>query len=130
MKRLPRPASRAAIAGALATLLSCAPQPAAAPAIIPELAGRTPGPAQRCVNMDSTSALRIIDSRTALYGSGATVWVNHFAGECPGRTSMDILVTHPTGSQYCRGDIVQSVDPVSHIPGPTCILGDFIPYRR
>jgi hypothetical protein len=122
--------SHFASAAAIAVLFGCAPERPAAPTVIPELAGRTPGPARTCVSMDSTSALRIVDSRTALYGSGSTLWVNHLATSCPGMRSTDILVTHPSGSQYCRGDIVQALDPLSHIPGPSCILGDFIPYRR
>jgi hypothetical protein len=111
-------------------ILSCAPPPQAQPGIIPELAGRIAGPPQTCVSIISTTSLRIVDSRTLLYGSGSTLWVNHPATECRGATSMDILVTQPTGSQYCRGDIVRSVDPVSRIPGPSCVLGDFVPYRR
>jgi len=39
-------------------------------------------------------------------------------------------VTEPIGSQYCRGDIVRSFDRQSRIPGPACILGDFVPYTR
>ena len=40
------------------------------------------------------------------------------------------LVTYPFGSQHCRGDIVRTMDRLSHIPGPGCVLGDFVPYRR
>ena len=42
----------------------------------------------------------------------------------------DILVFEPTGGSYCRGDIVRSVDRDSHIPGPSCVLGDFVPFTR
>jgi hypothetical protein len=116
----------------LATLgLGCAPAgPAPAPAVIPELAGRTAGPPQTCVSIDSAASLRIVDPATVLYTTGSTVWLNRLASQCPGSSAFDILVAHPTGSQYCRGDIVQSLDPVSKIPGPSCVLGDFVPYRR
>jgi hypothetical protein len=43
---------------------------------------------------------------------------------------MQILVVEPIGAQYCRGDRVRTMDPVSRIPGPACTLGDFIPYSR
>ena len=42
----------------------------------------------------------------------------------------DIPIFEPTASSYCRGDIVRSVDRDSHIPGPSCVLGEFIPYTR
>lgn len=116
-----------AVAAGLAN--GCGPAPAAGPAILPELAGRIAGPPQSCVSIVPTTSMRIADRRIILYGSGATIWVNRMASECFAN-SMDILVTHPTGSQYCRGDIVRSVSPLGGIPGPSCVLGDFIPYRR
>jgi hypothetical protein len=109
----------------------CAPAgPVPAPTAIPDLARRVAGPKQSCVNINSTASLRIVDQATVLYTSGSTVWLNRLATQCSGASGFDILVTHPTGSQYCRGDIVQAVDPVSKIPGPSCVLGDFVPYRR
>jgi hypothetical protein len=121
----------AALVAFAAAAAACAPaQPTGTPAAIPELAGRTAGPPQSCVSIDSTASLRIVDPGTVLYTTGSTVWLNRLATQCPGVSGFDILVTHPTGSQYCRGDFVQSVDPVSKIPGPSCVLGDFIPYRR
>jgi hypothetical protein len=130
MKKAHRHAGMLAGATLAAATLSCAPPPQAQPEVIPELAGRTAGTPRTCVSINSISSLRIVDAHTLLYGSGSTLWVNHPATECRGATSMDVLVTHPTGSQYCRGDIVRSVDPVSRIPGASCVLGDFVPYRR
>jgi hypothetical protein len=115
----------------LILIASCAPaKPAAVPITIAELAGRTAGSPQRCVPAQQTSGLRIADKGVVIYGSGRTVWLNRLASDCPGMTRMDILVVEPTGSQYCRGDRVRTVDPVSRIPGPACILGDFVPYTR
>ena len=116
---------------ALLASAGCAPSaPAGSPGPIPEIAGRAAGHAQSCVNIDSTTSLRIADQGTILYTSGSTIWVNRLATQCRGTSGFDILVTHPSGSQYCRGDIVQAVDPVNKIPGPSCVLGDFVPYRR
>ena len=127
-KRSGRKLGVAALAGSIA---GCAPtQPAGAPAAIAEIAGRTAGPAQSCVPIDSSTSLRIVDERTALYGGGATVWVNHFQTVCPGADPMDGLVTEPTGAQYCSGDHVRLLDPLARIPGPVCVLGDFVPYTR
>lgn len=107
----------------------CGPEPVAAPAALPELAGRSAGQPQSCVGIGPATTMRIADRRTILYGSGATIWVNRLGSECFAN-SIDILVMRPTGPQYCRGDIVSSVSPQGGIPGPSCVLGDFVPYRR
>jgi hypothetical protein len=79
---------------------------------------------------DQTSSLRISDNdrHTLLYGAGKTIWANHL-GQC-GFGDNDLLVTEPLGSYNCRGDLVRSFDRSSHIPGPACVLGDFVPYSR
>ena len=95
-----------------------------------ELAGRRAGPPQHCVDMRQGEGLRISENNrhTLVYGSGRTVWAN-FLGQCRFNTD-DILVTEPFGSSICRGDIVRSLDRVSRIPGPSCVLSDFIPFTR
>lgn len=116
-------------ATALLVLGGCSSSPPpAGPGGIPQLAGRTAGQPQSCVSIHRDENLTVADSRTVLYGSGKTVWLNHLRTECPGMNRMNILVTEPHGSQYCSGDMVRSLDPVSKVPGPTCILGDFVPY--
>jgi hypothetical protein len=96
-----------------------------------ELAGRSAGAPQRCVLINQSEALRIADNdhHTLLYGSGRTIWANHLGGQC-GFGSDDVLITEPVGSYYCRGDLVRSMDRLSRIPGPACVLGDFVPYTR
>lgn len=95
-----------------------------------ELAGRSPGAPERCVSLIPADSLRPSDTdrHTLIYGNGATVWANRL-GQCAFGNG-DVLVTEPTGPYYCRGDLVRSFDRTSHIPGPTCVLGEFIPYRR
>lgn len=111
---------------------SCAPAPAqsVAPAAIPELAGLTAGAAQRCVPTQQIGAMRIAGPGVILYGSGRTIWLNRLASPCPGMSRMNSLIVEPFGSQYCRGDRVRTLDPVSRIPSPVCQLGDFVPYTR
>ena len=79
----------------------------------------------------SGSGLRVAegDRDTLLYGSGARIWANHLGGSCRFRLG-DIPVIQATGTSYCRGDLVRVVDVVSGIPGPACVLGDFVPYTR
>ena len=117
------------IASATLLVLGCAPSaPEAAPGPIPELVGRTPGAPTDCVRIEPNASLRLTDQHRLIYGSGATLWLN--ANECPGVSDNDILVLEPSASQHCRGDIVKTIDRISHIPGPVCVLGDFTPYRR
>ena len=68
------------------------------------------------------------DSHMLLYSRGATIWANNLGPEC-GFSVNDTLISEPL-SHYCRGDLVRSFDHMSNIPGPTCVLGDFVPYTR
>jgi hypothetical protein len=115
-----------------ALLCACSDQPpqAAGPAQIVELAGRTAGPAQQCVTFRPNESLRRTDSdrHVLLYGSGRTIWVNHL-GSCSFGIN-DALLVERTGSDVCRGEIIRSFDATTKIPGPACILGDFVPYTR
>ena len=117
----------------LAAFLSGCALPPAAPqqGAAAELAGRSPGAPQRCVSIVQSDSLRIAegDRHTLLYGNGKTVWANHLGSQC-GFGSNDVLVTEPIGPNYCRGDLVRSFDRLSRIPGPACVLGDFVPYTR
>ncbi|HEV2596007.1 MAG TPA: hypothetical protein VGU01_12470 [Sphingomicrobium sp.] len=95
-----------------------------------ELSGALPGAAQRCLMLDQFDSLRVSqnDPHTLVYGSGRMIWANQL-GQCSfGRN--DVLVMEPTGSQLCGGDIVRSFDRNSRIPGPSCVLSEFVPYRR
>lgn len=107
------------------------PGPPPPPRPIPELAGRFSGKPRSCVPIGQIESLRVSDAdrHLLLYGSGRTMWVNHVGPAC-GFNQDDVLVTHPFGSSYCRGDIVRSFDRFSRIPGPACVLSDWVPYTR
>lgn len=113
-------------------LASCAvpPQPPQQQGPPAELAGRVAGRPQTCVTTTQLDVLR--PSETAphvlLYGSGRTIWANNLASCRFG--SDDILVIRLYGSNICRGDIVRSIDRLSRIPGPACVLNEFVPYTR
>jgi hypothetical protein len=94
-----------------------------------ELAGHVAGPAQSCVSTFPNQNLRVIDPSTLAYGYGRTIYVNRLAGPCPGLEQLNTVIVHTYGSQYCRGDRVQGLEPGSIIPGPQCILGNWTPYR-
>src|SRR3990170_5109613 len=102
------------LTGLAAIVAGCAPSsPVGAPALIAELAGRTAGAPQRCVPTQQTGSMRIAAPQVILYGSGRTIWVNRLASNCLGMTPPNSLVVEPFGAQYCRGDRVRSVEPLS-----------------
>ena len=124
---------RIVLLGLSVVLAGCtAPPPASVPANAPisEIAGRTAGPAQRCVKLVPNESLRIVNPNAVLYGAGRTVWLNRPPGNCAGLREVDVLVTEPINGQLCSGDLVRSFDRYSRIPGPSCRLGEFVPYTR
>jgi hypothetical protein len=94
-----------------------------------QLAGRSPGEAQRCVSIMQATPLEIVDGRTLAYRARGAIYVNRLANACPGLHPNKTLIIETHGSRYCRGDWVRSLEPGASIPGPTCLLGDFVPYR-
>ena len=95
------------------------------------LAGRTAGPPQDCVSIEPTTGIRPVDPQTVIVDRGATLYVNHLAGDCGNLQATDTLIVEVHGSQYCRGDHFRS-QPFggAAVSGPICILGSFTPYRR
>jgi hypothetical protein len=94
------------------------------------LAGRIAGEPRGCVSATGGAGLTIVSRGAVGYRSGETLWVNRMGPACIGMRPTDILIVEADGSRYCRGDRVRAIAAGSRIPGPTCILGDFIPYRR
>lgn len=93
-------------------------------------AGRVAGAPQTCISTNQSSGLRAIDEQTLAYGSGRTIYINHLGGPCPGIQPLSTLIIEAQGTQYCRGDRVRGREMGSIIAGPTCILGNWVPYRR
>lgn len=95
------------------------------------LAGRTAGRPVGCI---TTRGLNVdIYGDKLLYRNGAggsPAYLNQTTGGCFGFRRDDILVsTTPTG-QFCRGDIIRTVDRTSGFPSGSCAFGDFVPYTR
>jgi hypothetical protein len=123
---------RTAFIASAVALVGCtaAPPPPANNAPIAQLAGRVAGEPKHCVLTDSGQGLTPVNRNTVIYQSGKTIWVNQMQGTCGGFGQWDIMVTEPIGTQHCAGDLVRSIDMHSRIPGPTCRLGEFVPYTK
>jgi hypothetical protein len=95
------------------------------------LSGKVAGQPVSCIN--STTAdqtIRVSDSILLYRTSGRLVYKNDLRGACPGLArDNDVIVTEVRGSGPCRGDIIHLVDRTTGIRGPSCVLGDFTPYR-
>ena len=94
------------------------------------LAGKTAGRAEKCLPLQRSNDMVVIDDDTILYRNGRTTYVNKPLGSCNllGRGSY-ALVTRSQGSQLCRGDIGTVTDMTSGMTVGSCALGDFVPYK-
>ncbi len=97
-----------------------------------QIGGKVAGEPVSCIsNFHSDDIIRVSDDMLLYKISGRLVYQNRLKSPCPGLASdRDIMVTEQFGSQQCRGDIIRLVDRIGGIPGPFCILGDFVPYRK
>jgi len=95
------------------------------------LKGKVAGKPVNCItNIRSTSFTRVSDDILLYRQSRRLVYQNRLGSSCPGLArDDDIIVTRVYGSRYCKGDIITLVDRNSGFPGPSCTLGQFIPYR-
>jgi hypothetical protein len=95
------------------------------------LNGRTAGKPQDCIDNIGLEGPQVIDGHTLLYRAGGqVVWRNDLDGNCPGLDSMATIVIVLHGSQICQHDMFHTINSGSSIPGPTCAMGKFTPYRK
>jgi hypothetical protein len=124
----------------LALLQACAPvAQAGAEALTPDqlalldrnLSGKVAGEPVACINtLGADQTIRVSDNILLYRVSGRLVYKNDLRGGCPGLArDNDVLVTEVRGSGPCRGDIIHLVDRTTGTRGPSCVLGDFTPYR-
>ena len=125
--------------GASAMLLSCSassvrdtPSPRAQRDLAEALAGRTPGPATRCIPNYRSSNMQVIDDDTILFRDGRTIYLQKPRGGCSGLgNGSRTLVTRQFGtSELCDGDINRLVDLSAGIQGGACVFGPFVPYTK
>lgn len=124
-------------------IASCAPSGAAdagAAALTPkqaeqldkQLAGKVAGEPIKCLpNYRTTETIRVSDAILLYRAGGKLVYRNDLKGSCPGLArDSDIMVVEQFGSSTCSGDFFHLVDRSSGIRGPTCVFGNFVPYRK
>jgi hypothetical protein len=113
-------------------LASCArpATPNGTTALASEIAGRSPGAPQSCITSSQGANLRAVDSQTLAYEDGPTLWITSLGTQCPGMQTLSTIIVEPKlGGQYCRGDHVRGLEQGAIIPGATCFIGEWVPYR-
>lgn len=124
-----------AFALAAGAALLAGPALNAKPRLTPEqrleklLEGREAGRPVSCISNYATRDLEILDGVALVYRSGSTLYVN-VPRNPEDIDSDDILVTRTNGGQFCKLDIVHTVDRTSHFTTGFISLGDFVPYKR
>jgi hypothetical protein len=127
-----------------AALSACAPAGTAEPraeALTPkqtalldkQLGGKVAGEPVNCLNSNSRSyqTIRVSDDILLYRASGKLVYRNTLKGSCPGLArDNDVMVIKSYGTGTCQGDFFHLVDRSSGMRGPTCVFGEFVPYRK
>lgn len=95
------------------------------------LAGLVPGKPQQCLHQFPTLYDTQRFGDTILYRrSDHEVYRTDTGGGCFGLRRGDAIITKTTTGELCRGDIIQTVDLVEHIPSGSCSFGEFVPYTK
>ena len=93
------------------------------------IAGRVAGEPVDCISLSASRDQRIIARTAIVYGSGSTIYVNR-PTNARDLDRGDILVSNVVGNQYCRLDIIRTVDQATRAPTGFLSLRKFVPYRR
>ena len=93
------------------------------------LDGRVAGKPVQCISQFDTREMQVLDKTAIVYGWGNTIWVNT-PRNAADLDDDDIMVTRVNGSQFCKLDIVNTVDRSGGYTNGFISLGEFVPYRR
>jgi hypothetical protein len=113
-------------------VVSNAKPDAGADALAKALAGRTAGPATRCVPDFRSSEMKIVDDNTIIFGQGKTVYLQRPVGGCPGlgMGGNSLVARQFATNRMCQGDINEVVDVRNGITVGSCVFEPFIPYTK
>ncbi len=94
------------------------------------LEGRVAGEPQNCIRTRPNYRLTVIDDTAYVYGRGRTIYVQRTRH--PDKIDdNDALVSRRfSGSQICRQDVVNTIDPVLGFFTGAVFFEEFIPYTR
>ncbi|MEO1048492.1 MAG: hypothetical protein AAFW59_09225 [Pseudomonadota bacterium] len=95
------------------------------------LEGREPGEPQNCIRSLPTDNIQAIDGTAYVFGRGNTIYVQE-TRDPEQIDDRDTLVTRRFGggTQFCRQDIANTIDPFTRIFTGAVTFVDFVPYTR
>lgn len=91
------------------------------------LAGRVPGPASDCIDLDRVQGPDIQDGAILYAQNHHRIWRAEPIGTCPGLDRFARLTVVVQGRELCRDDRFRPV-PLGGLPGALCRFGSFVPY--
>lgn len=96
------------------------------------LAGRTAGPAVKCVPNFRNESMKVIDDQTILFGQGRTVYLQKPAGGCPSLRlgGYSLVARQFASNRMCQGDINEVVDVRNGVTVGSCVFAPFVPYTK
>jgi hypothetical protein len=92
--------------------------------------GRDAGKPVSCISayLDGQS-MQVIEGTAIVYNTGSTIYVAR-PDDPKSLDSNNILVINRFGSQFCKQDVIRTVDRYSGFTTGVVFLGDFTPYKK
>lgn len=95
------------------------------------LAGYTPGKPVPCVDNRELRGPEAYGETTLIFrASRKLIWRTETSGSCDDVKRGDALVTRQYGSRLCKGDIARTANLQSGFSTGSCVIGEFVPYRK
>ncbi len=96
-----------------------------------ELEDKSAGPPQACISRFEAERMDSPTEEVLLFRvSNQLVYVNRPETGCPATGGSRRIERRSIGTNLCRGEAFQVIDNQSGAYVGSCILGDFVPYRR
>lgn len=95
------------------------------------LAGYTPGKPVDCVPNRDLNGPEAYGETTLIFRTGRSfIWRTETSGSCDDVKRGDALITHQFSSRLCKGDIARTADLRAGFSTGSCVIGEFVPYRK
>lgn len=95
------------------------------------LAGYTPGKPVTCVESRDLRGPEAYGETTLLFrASRKLIWRTETSGSCDDIKRGDALITNQFSSRLCSGDIARTANLQAGFSTGSCVIGEFVPYRK
>lgn len=94
------------------------------------LEGRQAGEPQNCIRTMLNDQLTVIDETAYVYGRGRTIYVQRTQNPEDIDRNETLVLRRFNGTQLCRQDVVNTIDPVLGFFTGAVFFDEFIPYTR